>query len=53
MSAIMLQNGQKMAKMLHNAAKKFDWDGNILLTTSSLLCHAKAEQFSFVELNKE
>ena len=22
----MSQNGRKMAKMLHNAAKKFDWD---------------------------
>ena len=27
MSAIMSQNGRKMAKMLHNAAKKFDWAG--------------------------
>ena len=25
MSAIMSQNGRKMAKMLHKAAKKFDW----------------------------
>ena len=25
MAAIMSQNGRKMAKMLHNAAKKFDW----------------------------
>ena len=25
MSAIMSQNGRKMAKMLHSAAKKFDW----------------------------
>ena len=25
MSAIMSQKGRKMAKMLHNAAKKFDW----------------------------
>ena len=24
--AIMSQNGRKMAKMLHNAAQKFDWD---------------------------
>ena len=26
MSAIMSYNGRKIAKMLHNAAKKFDWD---------------------------
>ena len=26
MAAKMSQNGRKMAKMLHNAAKKFDWD---------------------------
>ena len=26
MSAIMSQNGQKMAKMLHNAAKKSNWE---------------------------
>ena len=26
MSAIMSQNGRKMAKIMHNAAKKFDWD---------------------------
>ena len=25
MSAMMSQNGQKMAKIMHNAAKKFDW----------------------------
>ena len=25
MSATRSQNGRKMAKMLHNAAKKFDW----------------------------
>ena len=25
MSAIMLQNGRKMAKTRHNATKKFDW----------------------------
>ena len=25
MWAIMSQNGRKMAKMLHKAAKKFDW----------------------------
>ena len=25
MSAIMSQNGRKMAKIMHNAAKKFDW----------------------------
>ena len=28
MSAIMSQNGRKMAKIMHNAAKKFDWVGN-------------------------
>ena len=26
MSPIMSQNWQKLAKMLHNAAKKFEWD---------------------------
>ena len=26
-SAIMSQNGRNMAKILHNAAKKFDWVG--------------------------
>ena len=25
MAAIMSQNGRKIAKMLHNVAKKFDW----------------------------
>ena len=25
MSAIMSQNGRKFAKIMHNAAKKFDW----------------------------
>ena len=27
MSAIMSQNGQKMANIMHNAAKQFDWGG--------------------------
>ena len=26
----MLQNGRKKAKIMHNAAKKFDWDMAIL-----------------------
>ena len=30
MSAIMSQNGRKMAKMLHSASKKFDWVGQVL-----------------------
>ena len=29
MSAIMSQNGRKMAKIMHNAAKNLDWDTRI------------------------
>ena len=33
----MSQNGRKMAKMLHNAAKKFDWVIITIMMTKSIL----------------
>ena len=31
MSAIMSQNGRKMAKIMHSAAKKFDWNKDLTI----------------------
>ena len=30
MSVVMSQNGREMAKMLHNAQKKFDWETSVV-----------------------
>ena len=39
MSAIMSQNGRKMAKMLHNAAKKCEWAAIIMPPEQSSYSH--------------
>ena len=37
MSAIMSPNGRKIAKIMHKAAKKFDWAATVFLTSNSVI----------------
>ena len=53
MSAIMSQNGRKMAQMLHSAAKKIDWvrfPCPVSTLNDALLCsiHKKVPKLSIV-----
>ena len=51
MSAIMSQNGRKMAKIMHNAVKKFDWaKSEITMTESNGLRPANQHGFCLLRV---